>query len=129
MNQLSQQAGVTITRDDLETVSEAVMLRFPLRHAETRRVERMRELLEASSELCRSLTQHTQHALVHCRGSHGTGDLASDADVLFKALTAYGALIHDVAAEYRSAVRDPVAPPVEVPVRFTPISFDAASPL
>ena len=128
MSDVSRQASVTITRDDLETVSEAVELRFPLRHAETRRVERMRELLDASSELCRALTQHTQHALVHCRGTHGTGDLRADADALFKALATYGALIHEVGAEYRSAVHDPIVPPVEMPLGFTSRALDAASP-
>ncbi|HKG94551.1 MAG TPA: hypothetical protein VKA84_21740 [Gemmatimonadaceae bacterium] len=129
MSEMSRDAGdVGITLDDLETVSEAVMLRFPLRHAESHRIERMRELLDAASELNRALTQHTQHAVVHCRGSHGTGDLVADAGVLFDALATFGMVVRDVAAEYRSTVRDPVTPPVEAPVGLTPMSLNATSP-
>ena len=128
MNGIPQEAGLIFTRDDLETASEAVMLRFPLRQAETRRLQRMSELLEAGSELGRVLTRHTQHALVHCRGSHGTGDLVADAHALYDALTTYAALVRDVADEYRSVIRDPATPPVEAPIGITtPLSLDAPS--
>lgn len=85
---------------DLETVSKAVMLRLEQPEQEERRVHRMRELLRAASELNRALALHTQHALVDCCGTHGTGDLATDAAVLHRALVRYAQLVAALASEY-----------------------------
>lgn len=93
-----------IAAADLEVVSKAVMLRFDSREAEEARVNRMRELLWAASELTRALSVHTQHALVDCCGSHGISDLAMDTRSLHRALGRYETLVSAVAAEYRDTV-------------------------
>lgn len=101
-------AEVSICRDDLLIVSAAMDLRYPLRAPESHRIERMRELLSAASELSRALAAHSQHSLVDCQGSHGMWDLAADAEALFDALAVYSGLVRHVATEYRSVFRDSV---------------------
>jgi hypothetical protein len=115
--QMTDAPSVTITRDDLEIVAEAMMLRFHLRGSESRRVARMREQLATASELCRALNTHTHHALVHCQGSHGTGDLQADTAALYDALASFALLVHEVAGEYRATVREAAVPrPIEEPL-------------
>jgi hypothetical protein len=104
----NNRSGVGISLGDLETVSEAVMLRLDDPEQETLRVARMRELLWAASELTRALSIHTQHALVDCSGTHGNGDLATDTRALHRALGHYAHLVSEVAAGYRDLV--PSAP-------------------
>lgn len=82
------------------------MARCPSRAGEARRLARMRELLTQSQELNRLLAAHTHRALVHCQGSHGIGDVAADAELLFDALAAYGELIRDTANMYRALGMD-----------------------
>ncbi len=106
--------SVIVEHDDLQVVAEAMMLRLQLRSTEARRIARMRELLAAATELSRALSSHTHHALVHCQGSHGTWDLERDTAALFDALSAYGALVHDVALEYRPIARGSVDPMMEL---------------
>ena len=103
--------SVTISREDIAIVAEATVTRFPLRAPECKRVARMREMLAASSDLCRALSDHTQHSLIGCQGSHGTWDVTQDADAFYRALAAYAAAVREVAAEYRSAVRGPTRTP------------------
>ena len=103
------QPSICIAPDDLRVVAQALMLRLPLRGAETRRVARMHELLERSSELGRAVTAQTHCGRVHCQGSHGAGDLIGDTDALQRAFAAYASLVQAVAAEYRGVV-DGVAP-------------------
>lgn len=102
--------GVTIAHEDLATTAEVAMLRFPLRAAESHRLERMRTLLEAATDLAKRLEAHTHCALVNYRGSHGTGDLLAETEALSTALDRYGRLVAEVALEYRGAGRL-VAPP------------------
>src|SRR3954452_13511189 len=94
--------SVNFSRQDFTVVAEAVMVRFPLRAGETRRLTRIRELLAQAQELNRLLSTHTHRALVHCQGSHGIGDVAADSHALFDALAAYGVLIRDIADTYRA---------------------------
>jgi hypothetical protein len=110
-----------ISHDDLSIVAEAIMLRFPSRAHESSRVERMRELLRTASDLARALSVQTQHALIDCHGTHGTGDLRADTDILYAALASYAAMIKEVAAEYRDYLSTPIdlldayqPPPVRV---------------
>lgn len=93
-----------LTLHELELVSEAVMLRLTDSDAEVARMSRMRELLWAASELTRALSLHTQHALVDCCGTHGTGDLAADTRTLHAALMRYSQLVRLVAAEYAPVI-------------------------
>ena len=67
--QTTQKPPVVLDHDDMQVVAEAMMLRLQLRGGEARRIERMRHLLTAASELCRALSAHTHHALVNCQGS------------------------------------------------------------
>ena len=105
MEVLTDQLATQVPYEDIDVVSAAVMLRLPDSQAESRRVRRMRELLWSASELNRALAIHTQHALVDCSGSHGTGDLASDTRALHGALVRYAQLVRVVANEYRDVVR------------------------
>lgn len=93
-----------ISREDLQIVAEMVEMRLPLRAPEQRRVQRAREVLAAEAELARAVTLHTQHALISCQGSHGAANLAQDTASLYAALAHYGAIIREVADEYRSLV-------------------------
>lgn len=95
---------VRIGLDDLRVVSEALMLRFPLRAPESRRVARMRELLECSGELGRAIGTQTHTGRVHCQGSHGIGDLSMATESVQSALVAWASLVQEIAAEYRGVV-------------------------
>ena len=115
--------SICIAPDDLRVVAEALKLRLPLRGAETRRVARMHELLERSSELCRTLTAQTHCGRVHCHGSHGAGDLLADTHALQSALAAYASLVSAIADEYRAVV-DGEGTPLHA---STMLSFPVAS--
>ena len=107
---VSTEASVTISREDLQALAELATMRLPLRAPESRRVERMRTLLVASSELCRTLSAHTHCALVNCQGSHGTGSLEQEGEALFAAVQQYAALLHELVADYRHLTGE-AAPP------------------
>lgn len=102
---MNDRSAVGIRLEDLEVMSEAIMLRLAESDQEALRVGRMRELLWVASELTRALATHTQHSLVDCCGTHGTGDLASDTRALHDALTRYAHLVHQAAVDYRPVVR------------------------
>ena len=85
---------------ELRALSEICTLRLPLREAEHRRVERVREALAAGSELARAVGSHTHCLLVNCQGSHGAGDPAREADALHAALARYSALVGALTQEY-----------------------------
>ena len=95
--------GVHVAHDDLALLAEVAMMRFPLRAAESYRMERMRSVLEAAMELTRTLESHTHCALVNYRGSHGVGDLAAETEALSVALQRFGRVVGETAAEYRRA--------------------------
>jgi len=97
-------ATVCIAPDDLRVVAQALMLRLPLRAAESRRVSRMHELLDRSSELARAVVAQTHCGRVHCQGTHGAGDLVADTDALQVAFAAYASIVQAIAEEYRSIV-------------------------
>jgi hypothetical protein len=100
----------SISRENLQIVAEMVEMRLPLRAPEQRRVARAREVLAAEAELARAVSAHTQHALISCQGSHGAANLAADTATLYAALSAYAAVIRDVADEYRALVHAGEAP-------------------
>jgi hypothetical protein len=108
--QVSTEASVVIARDDLQALAELATMRLPLRAPESRRLERMRTLLVASSELCRALSAHTHCALVNCQGSHGTGSLHEEGEALFQAMTRYSALLHEMVSDYQHLTAETVAP-------------------
>ena len=97
--------AVAIAHEDLAVLSVVAMLRYPVRTAEQHRLERMRAVLDAASELSRRLESHTHCALVNYRGSHGTGDLVAETEALSAALQRYGQLVAETAVEYRRAAR------------------------
>ena len=97
--------GVHIAHDDLALLAEVAMMRFPLRAAESYRLERMRTVLEAAVDLTRTLEAHTHCALVNYRGSHGVGDLGTETEALSLALQRFGRVVSETAAEYRRSVR------------------------
>ena len=107
---VSTEASVTISREDLQALAELATMRLPLRAPESRRVERIRTLLVASSELCRTLSAHTHCALVNCQGSHGTGSLEHEGDALFAAIQQYAELLHELVADYRHLTGEAVPP-------------------
>jgi hypothetical protein len=103
---ITSQRCTAISHEDLRVVARAALLRLPLRAPETRRIARMRELLEASVELSRALAAQTHMSRVHCQGSYGTGDLLAETDALCESLDAFGALVAEIASEYRGLVSD-----------------------
>lgn len=93
--------SASIAREDLETLAQVAMLRFPLRASESRRVERMRTLLAASAELGRALGSYTHCGLVNCQGSHGVGSLCEEGEAFYAAFVRYAELMREIADEYR----------------------------
>jgi hypothetical protein len=102
--------SVVVAREDLHVLAELASMRLPLRAPESRRLERMRTLLVASSELCRALSAHTHCALVNCQGSHGTGSLQEEGEALFQALSRYGTLLHEMVSDYQHLTEETPAP-------------------
>jgi hypothetical protein len=103
-------SGVTIAHADLELLAEVAMLRFPLRGAESHRLEQMRAVLDAAADLARTLESHTHCTLVNHRGSHGTGDLAAETAALSAAFQRFGRLVAETATEYRRFTRERAVP-------------------
>ena len=93
--------SATIAREDLETLAQVAMLRFPLRASESRRLERMRTLLAAGAELGRTLSSYTHCGLVNCQGSHGVGSLCTEGEAFLAAFVRYTELMREIADEYR----------------------------
>ena len=93
--------SATVTREDLMTLAQVAELRLPLRAAESRRLERMRALLAAGTELGRALGAYTHCGLVNCQGSHGVGSLCAEGEAFLAAFVRYTELMREIADEYR----------------------------
>lgn len=98
--------SVVIRHEDLRIAAHAMLLRLPLRTPESRRIARVRELLDVSAELARLLAAQAHCGRVQSQGSHGTGDLIADTEAFYESLAVFGALVHEIATEYRR-VADP----------------------
>lgn len=107
---LTPPSHAALSRDDLATVAEVATLRFPLRAAEARRLERMRTLLAASTELCQTLGAYTHCALVNCQGSHGVGSVREQGEAFHAAFERYAMLVREVAADYRQFTSETMVP-------------------
>lgn len=107
--------ALLISSTHLKTVAELITMRFPLRVAESKRVSRLRALLNSAAELNRTLAVYSQHALVHCHGTAGTSDLTADTSALDRALRNFGAEIEAVALEYDDAVNTERVSPYDEP--------------
>ena len=90
-----------ISREDLATLAQVATLRFPLRAAESHRLERMRTLLAAGAELGRTLNAYTHCGLVNCQGTHGVGSLGAEGEAFYTAFVQYADLMREIAAEFR----------------------------
>lgn len=104
--------SLAISHEDLLVAAHAAMLRLPLRAPETRRVARVRELLDASAEVARVLRAQVHTGSVHCQGTCGTGDLVAETEILYQALARFAGLVHETADEYRRVVDGTVEPAV-----------------
>lgn len=102
--------SATVTREDLMTLAQVAELRLPLRAAESRRLERMRALLAAGTELGRALGAYTHCGLVNCQGSHGVGSLCNEGEAFLAAFVRYTALMREIADEYRPFTEDAPIP-------------------
>jgi hypothetical protein len=120
----NSQPAVVIAQDDLRIVAHAALLRLPLRTAEMRRIARVRELLDVSTDLARILAAQAHTGRVHCQGSYGTGDLVSDTSALYETLAVFGALVHEIAGEYGRIVDDVPVPLLDLtmPVADAPMA-------
>jgi hypothetical protein len=94
------EATASFAQQDLDAVSDVAMMRLPLRAAEWQRLQRMRALLDAATELTRQFGSYTQCMLVNCGGSHGVGDLSAETEAMFGALERYATVVREIAAEY-----------------------------
>jgi hypothetical protein len=107
-----------IAAGDLATLAEVASLRFPLRAAESRRLERMRTLLSAANDVGQALGAYTHCTLVNCQGSHGVGSMHEHGERFVAALARYAELVRDVAAEYRHHVEGgQPSPPLLAPLQ------------
>ena len=106
----STEPSATMAREDLETLAQVAMLRFPLRASEARRLERMRTLLAAGAELGRTLGSYNHCGLVNCQGSHGVGSLCAEGEAFFAAFVRYTELMHEIAEEYRHFMDEAPSP-------------------
>jgi hypothetical protein len=97
---LSPGPSAAFQRRELDAVRRVVLMRLPQHTAEWHRLQRMRALIDAASELSRVLASHTRCTLVDCGGSQGTGDLAAETERLFEALERYADVVRDIAVEY-----------------------------
>jgi hypothetical protein len=105
-------AQAAIACDDLATLAEVAMLRFPLRAAESRRLERMRAVLAASTELGQAVSAYTHCALVNCQGSHGVGSVREQGVAFYAALERYAVLVRELADDYRQYTGEPGVGPL-----------------
>lgn len=101
-----------IAAEDLATLAEVASLRFPLRAAESRRLERMRTLVAAAAEVGQALNAYTHCTLVNCQGSYGVGNVQEEGERFMVALARYAQLAREVAAEYRHHVEGGAASPL-----------------
>lgn len=102
-------SALSLAISDLNDVERVITLRLANHRQEGRRAERMRALVRVTSELTRTLSTYSRHALVHCQGTAGTTDLSDDTRRLTTALEAFCAEIHAVATEYGAQLQEPVA--------------------
>jgi hypothetical protein len=120
--------SVVIHQEDLRVAAHAMLLRLPLRTPETRRIARVRELLDVSSELTRLMAAQTHCGRVQCQGSHGTGDLVAQTETLYESLAVFGALVQEIAREYRKVVAPDASPSLDgFPMLSTAASASAPS--
>jgi len=101
--------SIIISPEDLDTIAELIVMRFPLRVAEGRRLARMRALMLVTAALNRAVSTYAQHALVNCQGTAGTSDLCADTAALNHALQAFSTEIRMIAHEYDS-INAPIEP-------------------
>jgi hypothetical protein len=107
--------GAAIATDDLKVLADVAMLRLPWSAAESHRIERMRSVLDAETELARAFDTHAKCSLINFRGSPGVADLGEETETLSAALERYGSLVRQVASEYRRFVVTPNAPLESLP--------------
>jgi hypothetical protein len=100
----------SLAREDLATLAQAAMLRFPLRAAESHRLARMRTLLAAGAELGRALNAYTHCGLVNCEGFRGVGNLGAEGEAFYTAFVEYADLMRETAAEFRRFTDEGPAP-------------------
>jgi len=98
---------LSLTTDDLHDVERVIALRLPGVVREGRRAARMRALVRVTSDLTRTLSTYSRHALVHCQGTAGASDLSEDTRRLTSALEAFCLEIRAVALEYADQIREP----------------------
>lgn len=79
-------AQSSIHAGDLDFLASLAMRRGVTPAAERRRLDAVRSLLAAASEVNRSLAIFLKHALVHCQGSPGCSDLSADTRAVAEAL-------------------------------------------
>jgi hypothetical protein len=112
--ELPPTAGTATPRlEDLRALAEISVLRLPTRDAESRRAERVRTVLAATTELARALTAHSRSLLVDRHVSPESGDLGGAAEELHEALTRHAELVRSIVDEYRWLV-DPDGTPAVV---------------
>jgi hypothetical protein len=107
MEQPTKSRNATVRLEDLRALTELGLLRLPSADAEARRTTHMRTVLAAATELDRALSSQIRCMLVNCQGSHGTGDLVHETDVVFAALLRYAELVHDVGRDRERILSGP----------------------
>jgi hypothetical protein len=88
-----------IHASDLALLAALAMRRGATPAAEGRRLERVRSLMAAASDVNRALSRFLKDALVHSQGTPGCSDLAEDTRAVASALESLSACCRHVAAE------------------------------
>ncbi len=105
----AQASTLSLTVGDLHDVERVITLRLSSGRQEGQRAARMRALVRVSSELTRTLSTYSRHALVHCQGTAGASDLSVDTRRLVAALEAFCIEIRAVAEEYEALLTTPAS--------------------
>jgi hypothetical protein len=97
----TEEQSVTIARQDLSILSDALMSRYPTRSAEVRRVELLRGGLAAAAGLAEVLEAYTRLGIIHCERGTNARDLTRESAELFRAFVIWSEQLRTLAAEFR----------------------------
>jgi hypothetical protein len=91
---------ITILEQDIETLTELALARFPSDPAEAARIAEIRTLLAAAFDLRRAQDLHTHYIMVDHRGTRGTNDLRAAGQHLFATLETFARALRALAERY-----------------------------
>jgi hypothetical protein len=91
---------ITIRDQDIETLTELVLARFPSAQGEAARIDEVRSVLAVASDLRHAHDLHTHCIVVDHRGTRGSNDVRAAGQHLIRALEAYGRALRELAERH-----------------------------